>query len=329
MKAYESVVNGKALLDRLNKLRSGGWRDPDLLQYKVGEETFAKNRIRLVGEFESCRLHYLQDYIGEGEAVDRVPVCPGGPAKCPVCRVVAHLYSLGTEAAKDKARDLKSTERHFINVFPLWEYDWKDDEERWLVLPFGYEALNSLTDMVADYGPPNDWEEGYDTIFSVKKKKGGWGNSYKFSPRMKKRSQGSKGIDIVSTDIPEDVLNQNLVDLTKYITPPTDEQIELLAEKFEMEFIGKGKRRSELSDEAEEEDEEDELDDELDDEDDDVEDMLCFGDSEVYDSQSTACGNCPEKKECRREVRSQQLKKRKPKPTPKGKSRRPTKKRKR
>lgn len=319
MKARESVVDGEKLLNRLNKLRQSGWRDPDLLQYKVGEDKPAKNHIRLIGEMETCRLHYVQDYIGEGEGVDRVPVCPGGPAKCPICRVVNHLYSLGTEVAKEKARDIKSTERHFINVYPLWEYEWgEDNEPRWLVLPFGYEALNSLTEMVADYGPPNDWEDGYDVVFSVQKKKGGWGNAYKFTPRTKRtRKKGSVEEVMISTDIPEEVLDQDLVDLSKYTKPPTPEQIEILSEKFEMEFIGKEKRHTELSDDEEDDGE---LEDELDDEDD-VEDMLCFGDSEVYDLQSTACGNCPEKRECRREIRSQQLKKRKPTP----KSKRPKK----
>ncbi len=296
-------VNEQQLIDKLEQLQKGGRRDPDLIKYNVGEDKPAKNVLRPVGMFESCRIHYVQDFIGDTEGVSRVPVCAGAQ-KCPICKVVKYLYSIGTEEARKRAGQMRSTERNYWNVIPRWEYEWDEKGERCLVLPFGTTARRDLSQVVDDYGNPGDLEEGFDMVYAVQRKSGGkWGNDYSFSPlkRMRKRGGRIVGEDVVYSTLTDEELEFEMVDLSKYVIPPTSKELTILAEIFEVETIGdstpsrsRGEMTQDVMGDSEDEEEEDE-------------EYLCFGDPDSFDEESDVCSDCDDFVDCRREVRKSNI----------------------
>ncbi len=310
MKAKNAKYDGADLLDKIKKVRSGGWFDADIVKLNVGEGKPASNIMRPIGDFVSAKLHYLRDYIGEDAGVSRSPVCPGRQI-CPVCAVASQLFSMGTEASREKAKDLFSSQRLYWNVLPRWEYEWDEQGERFLALSFGINASRSLQDVVADIGNPSDIEEGFDLNYEAEKKKGGYGNDTRFLA-VTKRKKTREGISkiVIPTPLTEEELEYDIVDLSKYTEPPTEDELETLAEIFSVDIVepSKKKRRAEVDDEDGDEEDDDEdgvLD--LDDEDEDEDEFLCYGDSDTFDAKSSACKKCPYFLKCRKEVRKEIL----------------------
>lgn len=311
MRAKDVVVDAQEIIDKLDQLKRGSWSDPDLLQYAVGEVGKpAKNIIRPVGMFVSCRVHYVQDYIGDEEGVDSVPVCPGRK-KCPICKQGSYLYNLGTEAAKERAKDFYSTERNYWNVIPRWDYEWGEQGPGCKVLSFGTKARQALTKLVEDYGNPGDIEEGFDIVYEVGKKKGGKWNEYDVYPVKKRvRRQGEISEVVKGVALDDDELEYELIDLSKYTAKPSDKVLSRLADIFEVEVgTTKGKRRREEveDDEDEVEDLDDDEDDIDEDEEEDDDDFLCFGDSQIYDPEAKLCGDCPYLERCGKKVKLEKI----------------------
>jgi len=307
MKARGVKVEAARLLDGLSKMKRKGWQDGNMLEYDTGTEAKpAKNIIRPVWEIQSCFVHYVQDYIEETDNVSKVPVCVGRP-RCPICKAREELYSIGTKEAKDQASKFRPSERHYWNVIPRWEYDWGGtDAVRFLILSFGKMARESLEEMVSDYGHPGDVEVGYDIVFEVFDQETGWGNHYALYP-VKERSRSGSRIteELQVTPLTKDELDMELVSCDKYVTPPSEEELETFDEIFLIK--GTKTRTSKKRRDAEEissrkrpslpppEDEE--------------ESYFCFGDASIYDKKSSACGECAESDSCSRDIKKNRIQK--------------------
>ena len=314
MKAKEIKTNIEELVDKLDKIESGSGRDPNFLEYKVGEVGKpAKNRIRVIGIFESCRLHYISDYITDQEDVPRAFVCVGR-IKCPACDAVSKLYENGTEEAKKRANKLSSTERNYWNCLPrgipredIVEPGSRDDD-KFVLFPFGATARKAIKKMVEDYGHPGDIENGYDIIFEVEKKSSGWGNDYDVYPFTIRTTEGGKIADIVeTTPLTKKELEYDLMDIDPYLQPPDEETLLRIAALFEPGEVKKVERKQ-LNKSGEEVIDENEVDEP-------EEEYLCFGASEIYDPKSESCKNCPEIRKCGIEIKKSQKKRREKKST--------------
>ena len=300
MKAGEARVTSEEMMEHLEKLGRRGWRDPDLLKYTVGEDKPARNVLRPVGMIESCRSHYIMDYVGQSDDLPRVPVCTGD-TKCPICRVVKHLYSVGTEESKKRANRLRSSERNYWNVIPRWEYDWGDEEPQCKVLAFGITARRELADIVADYGNPGDPDDGFDIVYEVQKQTE-YGNKYSFAPLKIRTRKGKRVVEeVVYNTLTEEESEYEIVDLSKFTTPPESDVLRMIEELFFEADSGDRRRRDVGEDEDEEEDVEDD-----DAEDDD--ENLCFGDPASFEEDSKTCVSCDEYKECRGAIRKSRMK---------------------
>lgn len=305
MKAKEATTDAKELLDKLGNMESGFSRDVNFLEYAVGKSgSPAKNQIRLVGEIEACRVHYISDFVSDDDNLSRIFVCPGR-SKCPVCSVVDKLYKMGDDKAKEQAGQLKNKEKNYWNCIPKWpDYDWGDDGKRCLVLTFGITARRALTKMVEGYGHPGDIESGYDVIYEVEEKKqGGWGNDYDMYPQTTRQKEKGRIADIVeTTPLTEEEREYEMVDLTKYAQPPSEDVLSKIAEIFELSVSTKDAETKREQANAEEDNgnvkediEEKE------------EELLCFGMPNVYDPKSSGCKNCEEFKKCGLEVRKAKI----------------------
>jgi len=336
MKASQIQVDADQLLQRLDKMKSTGYIDPNMLQFKIGEPGRpARNKIRPVGDFETCRIHYIGNVVPNirDSGLPFYVVCIGRD-DCPMCQVGNELTKIATKSAKDKTRDFWSTERNYWNVIPRWEYDWGDIEPKMLVLSFASIARGTLEDVVTDYGHPGAFETGYVLNYNCEKKaKGARGANYEFKAVVERQKEGTKLVTSVAMEeLSEDEGEWELVDLTTYSQPPEPDVLEELQGMFDIgKIIGKSKSRSggrskDVTDEVDvdEEDEEDETEEELkaDEADDDKEveateleeveteaDLpLCYADPNFHDPKDAVCIECPAFKPCKREIKMEMIK---------------------
>jgi hypothetical protein len=265
-----------------------------------------------VGAFENTKMHYLRDFVGEGEDTPRALVCIGLP-HCPVCKLVRNLYTIGTQEAKDQASGLRGSVRNYWAVIPrgtvqgteLIPYDWKDSEPRCLVLPFGTQAQRAVEKVVADTGHPGDLEQGFELDFIVFKQKSGYGNKYDFRAR-EKRHKGKTGwvSEVTFEPLTEEELGYDIPDLEQYIKPPSEEDIMKVAKLFQIDMrpAQTNRRRVDVGVEK--------IKEFVDEERINSEDIpftieghpFCFGDVDTHEANSKICKACPSKTECAKEV---------------------------
>jgi hypothetical protein len=314
MKIRDVNITPEELLKKLDEAKKSWASDPDLYNYLTGtEEEPAVSVIRPVGAFENAKMHYLKDFVGEGEDTPRVLVCIGLP-HCPVCKLVKNLYAIGTQEAKDQASGLRGVIRNYWPIIPrgtakgaeLIPYDWKDSEPRCLVLPFGIMVERLVEKIVADTGHPGDIEQGFDLDFTVFKQKSNGFNKYELKARENKRKSKTGWVSEVTFEpLTEDELGYDIPDLEKYLKPPTEEDIMKVAKLFQIEMrpAPGNKRRTDVgAGKVEEEKAEEQTD---------PEEVpftvegqpFCFADADTFDVDSKICKNCESRIECSREVK--------------------------
>lgn len=324
MRASELRTTAEDLIKDLENARSGGFRDPNFVEIKKGEDgKWAKNIYRPIGPFQHARVHYLMDYLTGVDEIGIPFVCPGSNI-CPSCQINRHFYALGDEDSKKVARGFSAADRHYWGVLPRDpDYDYGEGGKRFLVLDFGNgnkgSCMDSLLEIIQNHGNPADIDEGYDIIYEARKKRGTIYGEYKFSASTERsRVGGRSGVFVTSKTLTKAEKALEVVDIEEYTIPIDDDQISLLDDILKAQVFGEGKkkRRETYSGDDYEEDDEPEadLDDDLtydDDEDteeeddyeDDDEDMLCFSDPEVYDKEVAECTDCPSFVDCGREVK--------------------------
>lgn len=327
MRASEMRTTAEELLKDLENAKAGGWRDPNMVKFKMGEDgKWGKNILRPIGNFRHAKVHYLMDYINEGDDLDRLVICPGSNI-CPSCQMSKYYHNIGDEDSKRIAWKFKASDRHYWNVLPRdSEYEYGEDGKRFLVLSFGNgtngTCIDSLMDILQNHGNAADIDEGYDIIYMARKKKNTTYGEYKFSVVTERSKVGGRsGVFVTSKTLSKSEKALEVVDLEQYVTPIDDDQISLLDDILQVQVFGEGKKKrretfSEDDDDLDEDEDEDDLsyeDDEEDTEgekqaeedwgDEDEEDLLCFADTEVYDSEVAECTDCPSFVECGKEVK--------------------------
>lgn len=325
MRASEMRTTADELLKNLESSKPGGFRDPNFVNVKKGEDgKWSKNVFRPIGNFQHAKIHYLMDYLKGVDEIGIPFVCPGSNI-CPSCQIAKYYYAIGDEASKRAAYGFSAKDRHYWNVLPRdGEYEYGEDGKRFLVLDFGNgnkgSCIDSLLEIIEDHGNPADIDEGYDIIYMAKKKKNSIYGEYKFSASTERSKIGGRsGVFVTSKALIKSELALKVVDIEEYTIPIDDDQISLLDDILQAAVFGEGKksRRETVSeddldeddDDGEEDTDEDDLDDDLsydDDEDDDgseEEDLLCFADSSIYDSEVAECQECPSFDDCGKEVK--------------------------
>lgn len=319
MRASEMRTTADELLKNLESAKSGGFRDPNFVNIKKGEdEKWAKNVFRPIGNFQHAKVHYLIDYLKGVDEIGIPFVCPGSNI-CPSCQIAKYYYAIGDEASKKIAYGFSAKDRHYWNVLPRDdEYEYGEDGKRFLVLDFGSgnkgSCIDSLLEIIEDHGNPADIDEGYDIIYMAKKKKNSTYGEYKFAASTERSKVGGRsGVFVTSKALIKSELALKVVDIEEYTVPIDDNQISLLDDILQAALFSKGEksRRETVSeddldedDDSEEDTDEDDLDDDLSyDDDSEEEDLLCFADSSIYDSEVAECQECPTFDDCGKEVK--------------------------
>ncbi len=295
MKARESVAEAGDLLKELDKLENGFKDGGDWFNFVAGKPGDpVENIIRPVGGVKSCFLHYkIQQFSPDTEGLPPVAVCTG-PGRCPICQAVGELKTLGTKESGALARALSASERSYWNVIPRdADYDFGPKGIRCVVLAFGKMARQSLLKMVRDYGHPGHVKKGFDIVYEVEERGGdSWGNNYKIFPHSKK-VETEEGISTVvaKTPLTEAELDFEMIDLTRFTKPPSDEQMALLERVFRaVDYIDSTPQT--VRREAGEED-------------DTKGDRWCYGTDE-YNPRKNSCKNCELKERCAKKVKASQ-----------------------
>ena len=320
MRASEMRTTADELLKNLEGAKSGGFRDPNFVNIKKGEdEKWAKNVFRPIGNFQHAKIHYLIDYLKGVDKIGIPFVCPGSNI-CPSCQIAKHYYAIGDDGSKRVAYGFSAKDRHYWNVLPRDdEYEYGEDGKRFLVLDFGNgnkgTCIDSLMEIIEDHGNPADIDEGYDIIYMAKKKKNSIYGEYKFSASTERsRVGGRSGVFVTSKALIESELAFKVVDIKEYTVPIDDDQISLLDDILQAAVFGEGKKRrretfsdddsdDDDNDSGYEDDDQDDNDLSYEDDDDDDEDMLCFANTEVYDSEVAECTDCPSFIDCGKAVK--------------------------
>ena len=323
MRASEMRTTAEELLKNLEGAKAGGFRDPNFVNIKKGEDgKWARNIYRPIGNFKHAKIHYLMDYLKGVDEISIPFVCPGSNI-CPSCQVAKYFYAKGDEASKRVASGFSAKDRHYWNVLPRdSEYEYGEDGKRFLVLDFGNgnkgSCIDSIMEIIDDHGNPADINEGYDIIYMARKKTNSIYGEYKFSASTERSKVGGRsGVFVTPKALTKSELALEVVDIEEYTVPIDNDQISLLDDILQAELFGESKKsrretvsEDDLNDSKDEEGEqEDEDDDDLSYEDDDPdeegdeEDILCFSDSSVYDSEVVECKECPSFTDCGREVK--------------------------
>lgn len=179
-----------------------------------------KNNIRIMPQKEGKELFWSEGYVhfSVGPKKNMVTCLETFGKPCPICEEVEKLKNSGYKEDKQLAKDMKQTQRIYMNII---DRDSEDDEEQIQVMTCGTMILSDILDMICDpdWGNITDYTTGRDIVIT----RTGKGMQTKYSVLGKPKQT------IASETLSEEEIQKKLVDLDSiFIEKSYDELKDLL-----------------------------------------------------------------------------------------------------
>ena len=259
-KKYVRKTNLAALKEAMEKSKQGGgfrfWKP----------QKYGKYTVRFLPQQNADGFFYKE--AAQHKVGDNYFFCPKVEGDdCPVCETYRKLWDVGTDAAKELAREIKPRKQYLYNII-VKDENGQPSENPTKIETYmsGKKLYDKLMDYFfdPDYGDLTDVEEGFDFVINKEQGAQGFPNYDNSRPRPKATPLHD------DEDIIEEIL-ENVKDLDKEIQYKSYEEMDKALKHFmenEKDFVmDSSKKTSSPKKEPVEKNEDEEVEEEVDEDD--------------------------------------------------------------